>query len=65
MYWRKWRAAVVIIAIIAMLLTPSPDPYAMLLMGIPLSGLYFAGIWMCKHMPGGSKHWERPHQASA
>ena len=51
-YWRKWRAAVVVIAIIAMLLTPSPDPYSMLLMGVPLVALYFAGIWMCRHMPG-------------
>jgi sec-independent protein translocase protein TatC len=54
-YWRKWRAAVVVIAIIAMLLTPSPDPYSMLLMGIPLVGLYFAGIWMCSFMPGTSR----------
>lgn len=64
-YWRKWRAAIVVIAIVAMLLTPSPDPYAMLLMGVPLAGLYFAGIWMCKHMPGGSKHWNRDGDATA
>ena len=55
-YWRKWRAAVVVIAIIAMLLTPSADPYSMLLMGIPLVLLYFGGIWLCQFMPGrGSK----------
>jgi sec-independent protein translocase protein TatC len=52
-YWRKWRAAVVVIAIIAMLLTPSADPYSMLLMGIPLVLLYFGGIWLCQFMPGG------------
>ena len=51
-YWRKWRAAVVVIAIIAMLLTPSADPYSMLLMGVPLVGLYFGGIAMCRYMPG-------------
>jgi sec-independent protein translocase protein TatC len=52
-YWRKWRAAVVVIAIIAMLLTPSADPYSMLLMGVPLVMLYFGGIWLCQYMPGG------------
>ena len=54
-YWRKWRAAIIVIAFVAMLLTPSQDPYSMLLMGLPLVGLYFAGIWMCKHMPGAKR----------
>ncbi|WP_145434114.1 twin-arginine translocase subunit TatC [Lacipirellula limnantheis] len=51
-YWSKWRLAVVIIMVIAMILTPSPDPYSMLLMGVPLVGLYFGGIWLCKLAPG-------------
>ncbi len=51
-YWSKWRFAVLIIAILAMILTPSPDPYSMLLMGLPLVGLYFGGIWLCKVAPG-------------
>ena len=54
-YWKKWRAAIVVIAIIAMLLTPSADPYSMLLMGTPLVLLYFGGIWLCQLMPGGNK----------
>ena len=54
-YWRKWRAAVVVIAIVAMLLTPSADPYSMLLMGVPLVLLYFGGIWLCQYMPGRSR----------
>ncbi|MBA3484874.1 MAG: twin-arginine translocase subunit TatC [Pirellulales bacterium] len=53
-YWRKWRAAIVVIAVIAMLLTPSADPYSMLLMGTPLVLLYFGGIWLCKILPGRS-----------
>jgi sec-independent protein translocase protein TatC len=53
-YWRKWRAAIVVIAVIAMLLTPSADPYSMLLMGTPLVLLYFGGIWLCKFLPGRS-----------
>jgi sec-independent protein translocase protein TatC len=54
-YWRKWRAAVVVIAIVAMLLTPSTDPYSMLLMGVPMVLLYFGGIWLCRYMPGGNR----------
>jgi sec-independent protein translocase protein TatC len=53
-YWRKWRAAVVVIACLAAVLTPSPDPYSMLLMGVPMTLLYFGGIWLCKLMPGTS-----------
>lgn len=53
-YWRKWRAAIVVIAVIAMLLTPSADPYSMLLMGTPLVLLYFGGIWLCRLVPGRS-----------
>jgi len=58
-YWRKWRAAVVVIAVIAMLLTPSADPYSMLLMGLPLVGLYFGGIWLCQYMPGRGRQLAR------
>ena len=57
-YWSKWRFAVLIIAVLAMILTPSPDPYSMLLMGVPLVGLYFGGIWLCKVAPG--KRLESP-----
>lgn len=53
-YWRKWRAAVVVIAVVAMILTPSQDPYSMLLMATPLVMLYFGGIWLCKIVPGRS-----------
>jgi sec-independent protein translocase protein TatC len=53
-YWHKWKAAVVVIAILAAILTPSPDPYSMLLMGVPMTLLYFGGIWLCKVMPGTS-----------
>jgi sec-independent protein translocase protein TatC len=61
-YWHKWRAAVVVIAILAAILTPSPDPYSMLLMGVPMTFLYFGGIWLCKMMPGTSLN--APHPAT-
>ena len=50
LYLDQWRIAILVIFIIAMVLTPA-DPYSMLLMAIPLSGLYAVGIGMCKWMP--------------
>ena len=43
----KWRIAVVAIFGIAMLVTPQ-DPMSMIMLAIPLSGLYFLGIMMCR-----------------
>ena len=50
-YLKQWRMAVLVIFVISMLLTPA-DPISMLLMALPLSGLYFLGIAMCRWMPG-------------
>lgn len=50
-YLSKWRIAVMIIFVLAMLLTPA-DPISMLLLAIPLTMLYFLGIVMCRFMPG-------------
>ena len=63
-YWRKWKAAIVVIAVVAMLLTPSADPYSMLLMGTPLVLLYFGGIWLCQLMPGRGNRPTALHGAS-
>lgn len=49
-YTSKWRIAVLIIFVLSMLLTPA-DPISMLLMGIPLTILYFLGIMLCLWMP--------------
>lgn len=49
-YLSKWRVAVLIIFVAAMLLTPA-DPVSMLMLAIPLTALYFLGILMCKWMP--------------
>ena len=59
-YIAKWRVAVLIISIAAMVLTPSADPYSMLLMFVPLTFLYFGGIWLCKAMPGQRNPFESP-----
>ncbi|MBI5646405.1 MAG: twin-arginine translocase subunit TatC [Ignavibacteriae bacterium] len=48
-FMRKyWRHAVIIILIVAAFLTPTPDPYNMLLLAIPMVGLYEISIWIAK-----------------
>jgi sec-independent protein translocase protein TatC len=51
MYLSKWRIAVLVMAVASMLLSPGGDPYSMLMMLVPLVGLYFAGIGLCRWMP--------------
>lgn len=52
LYIAKWRIAILVIAVISMLLTPT-DPMSMLAMLVPLTFLYFGGILLCKYMPAG------------
>ncbi len=50
-YLAKWRIAVLVMAVAAMILSPGGDPNSMLMMLVPLIGLYFAGIGLCKWLP--------------
>jgi sec-independent protein translocase protein TatC len=50
-YLAKWRMAVLVIAIVAMVLSPGGDPYSMLMMLGPLVALYFGGIALCQWLP--------------
>jgi sec-independent protein translocase protein TatC len=50
-YLASWRIAILAIFILAMMLTPSGDPYSMCLMAGPLTLLYFGGILLCRYMP--------------
>lgn len=50
LYLSQWRMAILIIAFISMILTPA-EVTSMLGMAIPLIGLYFVGIAMCKYLP--------------
>jgi sec-independent protein translocase protein TatC len=52
-YLKKWRISIVVIAVLSMVLTPGGDLGSMMLMFVPLTGLYFLGILMCRYMPGG------------
>ena len=49
-YLEKWRIAVLVIFVVAMVLTPA-DPISMLLMACPLTFLYFGGVALCKWLP--------------
>jgi sec-independent protein translocase protein TatC len=49
-YLSKWRIAILVIFVLSMLLTPA-DPMSMLAMAVPLTGLYFLGIALCRYMP--------------
>jgi sec-independent protein translocase protein TatC len=49
-YLSKWRIAILVIFVISMLLTPA-DPISMMLMAVPLTGLYFLGVALCQWMP--------------
>jgi len=55
-YLAQWRMAVLVIAILSMLLTPTPDPMTMILMMVPLLLLYGTGILLCQ--------WTRPKTAA-
>jgi sec-independent protein translocase protein TatC len=50
-YLSKWKIAVLVIFVAAMILSPGGDPYSMLLMALPLVGLYYLGILLCRYTP--------------
>lgn len=52
-YVSQWRVAVLVIAFVSMVLTPA-EVSSMVGMMVPLIGLYFLGIAMCKYLPRGS-----------
>lgn len=52
LYIKQWRMAVLVIAFLAMVLTPA-DVYTMLGLFFPMVGLYFFGIFLCRFMPAG------------
>ena len=60
-YLSKWRVAIMVIFFLSMLLTPA-DPISMILLAVPLTLLYFAGIAMCKWMPQGRNPYGSDNQ---
>ena len=51
-YTAKWRAAVLVIFVLSMFLTPA-DPISLVMLAVPLTFLYFFGIGLCIWMPRG------------
>jgi sec-independent protein translocase protein TatC len=47
-YLAKWRYAVMILAIFAAIITPTPDAITMMYLFVPMFGLYMFGILLCK-----------------
>ena len=48
-FLRKYRRhAIIIIMILAAFITPTPDPFTMFAVAIPILGLYEFSIWICK-----------------
>jgi len=42
--WQNFRYAILVIAIVAAIITPTPDATTMLIFMAPMVGLYFVGI---------------------
>jgi sec-independent protein translocase protein TatC len=59
-YLSHWRIAVLVIAFLSMMLTPA-EIYSMIGLFLPLTGLYFFGILLCKYMPKGAGFGSTAH----
>jgi sec-independent protein translocase protein TatC len=57
-YLSKWRYACFILAVLAAVLTPTPDIITMMYMFVPMFGLYLGGIAFCHYFPGSSRSTE-------
>jgi hypothetical protein len=52
-YIKRWRHAILVIAVLAMVVTPTTDPSSMMLLMGPMAGLYFLGIGLVQMRRGG------------
>lgn len=57
-YARRWRGAVMVLAIFSALITPTPDALTMLYLFVPMFGLYLLGILICKWYPAPTRDEE-------
>lgn len=51
-YLAKWRVAIMVLAVFAALITPTPDIVTMMYLFAPMFGLYLLGIAVCHFFPG-------------
>jgi sec-independent protein translocase protein TatC len=50
-YKQKWRIVLFIVAVVYVIVSPTPDPMTMILFLVPMYGLYGLGILLCKLSP--------------
>jgi sec-independent protein translocase protein TatC len=50
-YKQKWRIVLFLIAVVYVIVSPTPDPMTMVLFLVPMYGLYALGILLCKLAP--------------
>lgn len=60
-YIEKWRIAILVIFVVAMILTPA-DPISMLMLAVPLTFLYFLGILLAKWMPRNKNPFQESYE---
>lgn len=58
-----WRAAVMVLAVMAAVLTPTPDVVTLLYLFVPMFGLYMVGILVCYWFP--RKTWDEEQEAES
>jgi len=56
-YLSKWKYALIILAFVSAIITPTPDAITMMYLFVPMYGLYFLGIAVCWAFPP-------PHEAA-
>ena len=59
----NWRVAVVAIFALAMLLTPA-DPVSMVMLAVPLTLLYFLGVFLCLRLNKPANNYANPQSVS-
>jgi sec-independent protein translocase protein TatC len=62
-YLAKWRQAVMVLALFAALITPTPDVVTMMYLFAPMFGLYMIGVAVCHFFPGVIEEDEEPEEA--
>lgn len=58
-----WRAAVMVLAVLSAVLTPTPDAVTLLYLFVPMFGLYMLGILVCYLFP--AKTWTEEQEAES
>jgi sec-independent protein translocase protein TatC len=51
-YRSKRSIILFLLAVAYVIVSPTPDPWTMILFWVPMAGLYELGIWLCKLAPG-------------